>query len=74
MTEEITVEEITAEEITAEEIAQHYSACLDSVAVINNVDSDAEIIQRNVEHLKIMLTKDFWTDEDLSPIESAIEA
>lgn len=28
---------------TPEEIAQHYSACLDSVAVINNPDSDEDM-------------------------------
>ena len=59
---------------TPEEIAQHYSACLDSVAVINNPDSDEDTISRNKEHLELMVAKDFWTDEDMSPITAAIAA
>ena len=32
----------------------------------------ADTIARNKEHIAIMLTKDFWTDEDLTPFETAI--
>ena len=68
-------------EYTAEEIARHYSATMDSVNLLNagkpsDMD-DAEwtdIVQRNVEHLKIMVAKDFWTDEDLTPFNNAIAA
>ena len=63
---------------TAEEIARHYSAAMDSVALINAgqpegmSDEDwADTVARNKEHLKIMLAKDFWTDEDLSPLQAA---
>ena len=63
---------------TAEEIARHYSAALDSVALINAGQPDdmtdedwANCLKRNKEHLKIMLAKDFWTTEDLSPLEAA---
>jgi hypothetical protein len=66
--------------ITAEEIARHYSACLDSVALINGdkpentTDEDwADTIARNKEHLKIMLAKDFWTTEDLAPLQAAAQ-
>jgi len=65
-------------EITAEEIAQHYSAAMDSVNLINAgkpegmTDADwADCLARNKEHLKIMLTKDFWTTENLTPLEEA---
>ena len=65
-------------EVTAEEVARHYAACLDSVALINSNPpaevSDhewADTVARNKEHLKIMLAKDFWTTEDLSPLEEA---
>jgi hypothetical protein len=65
-------------EITAEEIARHYAAALDSVALINGdkpentSDEDwADTIARNKEHLTIMLAKDFWTTEDLTPLEDA---
>ena len=64
---------------TAEEIAQHYSAAMDSVNLINGdkpegmEDADwADTIARNKEHLKIMLAKDFWTDQDLTPLQEAI--
>ena len=66
--------------LTAEEIAQHYSAAMDSVNLINGnkpegmEDADwADTIARNKEHLKIMLAKDFWTNEDLSPLQAAAQ-
>jgi len=65
-------------EITAEQIAQHYSAALDSVALINAgkpekmTDADwADCLSRNKEHLVIMLAKDYWTTEDLTPLRTA---
>ena len=65
-------------EITAEQIAKHYSACMDSVNLINGgkpemmSDADwADCLSRNKEHLKIMLAKDFWTTEDLTPLQQA---
>jgi len=66
------------QEITAEEIARHYSAAMDSVNLINagkpedmEADDWADTVARNKEHLKIMLAKDFWTTEDLTPLETA---
>ena len=66
------------QEITAEEIARHYSAAMDSVNLINagkpeDMDDNewADTVARNKEHLKIMLAKDFWTTEDLAPLEAA---
>jgi len=66
---------------SAEEIAKHYSACLDSVNLINAVIADPAayaddetVIQRNVQHLEGMLNAPFWTDEDMTPIEAAIAA
>ena len=67
-----------AQEVTAEEIAKHYSAALDSVALINAgkpedmTDEDwADCLKRNKDHLLIMLAKDFWTNEDLAPLQAA---
>jgi len=64
--------------ITAEEISQHYKAAMDSVNLINGdkpentTDEEWEAtVTRNKEHLKIMLEKDFWTTEDLSPLQAA---
>jgi len=69
------------EQLTAEQIAQHYSAAMDSVNLLNAgqpedmSDEDwADCVQRNVDHLKIMVEKDYWTDEDLTPFTQAIEA
>ena len=66
------------EQPTAEQIAKHYAAALDSVALINGEkpertsDEDwADTIARNKEHLNIMLAKDFWTTEDLAPLQAA---
>ena len=63
---------------TAEEIAKHYSAAMDSVNLINGgkpegmEDADwADCLSRNKEHLTIMLAKDFWTTEDLGPLQAA---
>ena len=68
-------------EITAEQIAKHYSAAMDSVALINAgkpedmLDADwADCLSRNKEHLVIMLAKDFWTTEDLTPLQQAAGA
>ena len=66
------------EQLTPEQIAQHYSAAMDSVNLINGgkpkgmTDDDwTACLSRNKEHLIIMLTKDFWTTEDLAPLQAA---
>ena len=63
---------------TPEQIAKHYSAAMDSVNLINGskpenmTDADwADCLSRNKEHLKIMLAKDYWTTEDLAPLQDA---
>jgi len=69
---------MTIETQTPEQIAKHYSAAMDSVNLINAgqpekmSDEDwADTVARNKEHLKIMLAKDFWTTEDLTPLQAA---
>ena len=72
-------------ELTAEQIAQHYTAMGHSVDLINAIiagetmaDDDAaerqDCVSRNVEHLKIMRGKDFWTNEDMTAVDAAITA
>ena len=68
-------------DITPEQIAKHYSAALDSVALINAGQPEgmsnedwADTLKRNQDHLVIMLAKDFWTDEDLTPLQAAADA
>jgi hypothetical protein len=73
------------DEITAEEIAQHYTAMSHSVDLINAIiagdhdetmdaDERQDCVSRNVEHLEIMIAKDFWTTEDMTDAEDAITA
>ena len=68
---------------TAEEIAQDYAAMGHSVDLINGIidgskmaDEDAaerqDCVNRNVEHLEIMVAKDFWTSEDMTAVNAAI--
>ncbi len=73
------------DELTAEQIAQHYTAMGHSVDLINAIiageamaDDDAadkqDCVNRNVEHLEIMVAKEFWTDEDMTAVNAAITA
>ena len=70
---------------TAEEIAQHYTAMGHSVDLINDIvagnqDDDMEAadrqdaVDRNVEHLEIMVAKDYWTNESMTAVNAAITA
>ena len=68
------------EDLTPEQIAQHYSAAMDSVNLLNAgkpeemSDEDwADWVKRNKDHLEIMLAKDFWTDEDLKPLQDEVK-
>ena len=73
------------DEKTTEEIAQDYTAMGHSVDLINAIiagtamaDDEAEdkqdCVDRNVAHLEIMVAKDYWTDEDMTAVNSAITA
>lgn len=70
------------ETLTAEEIQRHYDAALDSVTVITDLmaldsrdDDQTATVARNVEHLQLMVAKDYWTsDHDLAPLNAAITA
>jgi capsular polysaccharide biosynthesis protein len=78
MTDEIA----TADVKTKEEIAKDYSAMLDSVNLLDKMRTnlpvdmtDEEVtncISRNVEHLELMVAKDYWTDEDMTEVNKAI--
>ena len=69
------------EQPTAEEIARHYSAAMDSVNLLNAGKTEgmddaewADCVKRNVEHLEIMVAKDFMQGQDLAPLNAAITA
>ena len=66
---------------TADEIADHYSAAMDSVNLINalmaqdsRTTEEQDTVSRNVEHLQLMVARDFWTTEDMTPLNNAITA
>jgi hypothetical protein len=70
---------------TAEDIAQDYTAMGHSVELINGIIDESKMadesdedkqsaVDRNVEHLEIMVAKDFWTDESMTAVNSAITA
>ena len=70
---------------TAEEIAQDFTAMGHSVTLITDIiagnamaNETAEdkqgCVDRNVEHLEIMVAKDYWTDESMTAVNSAITA
>jgi len=67
------------EEITEEQIAQNYTAMGHSVDLLNAGkpdDMEADVWTatkaRNVEHLELMVAKDYWTDEDMTAVNKAI--
>ena len=67
--------------LTAEEIAHNYYAAGHSVDLINKLvavetltEEEVDRVDRNVRHLEIMVAKDYWTTEDLAPLNSAIIA
>lgn len=64
---------------TAEEIKKHYLACFDSINLINSISTqlkitqqDVDSVKRNIQHLQIMLTRTYWTTEDLKPLQDAV--
>jgi hypothetical protein len=70
---------------TTEELAQDYTAMGHSVDLINAIiagtqmadESAAErqsCVDRNVEHLELMVAKDDWGSEDMTAVNAAITA
>jgi len=70
---------------TVEEIAQDYTAMGHSVELINGIIAGTSMIaeeaadkqsavDRNVEHLELMVAKDYWTTEDMTATNAAITA
>ena len=66
-------------EIEPEEIATHYRSAMDSVNLVNDLKALPSLnneqtlrLKANVDHLNIMLSRDYWTDEDLTPFTDAV--
>ena len=73
------------EDRTTEELAQDFTAMGHSVALITDViagncmaDEDAEerqgCVDRNTQHLELMVAKDDWGSEDMTATNAAITA
>ena len=76
-------DDVVLEVPSTEEKAQHYKAMGDSVKLIDDIltgeamqdETDEEkkdCVKRNVEHLGIMVAKEWWGDEDMTPANNAI--
>ena len=70
---------------TAEELASDFTAMGHSIALITDViagnamaEDDAadrqDCVDRNTQHLELMVAKDDWSDEDLSASNAAISS
>jgi len=68
------------EDRKAEQLAQDYSAMGDSVVLITatiaaEADEDSQgTVERNVQHLELMVAKDDWGDEDMTAVNAAISS
>jgi len=74
-------DEIVLDVPSTEEIAQHFTAMGHSVDLLNagqpeDMEDDdwSDTVSRNVEHLELMVAKDFWTNEDMTAVNAAIAA
>ena len=70
---------------TTEELAQDYTAMGHSVDLINAIiagehmaddtaDDRQDCVDRNVEHLELMVAKDDWGSEDMTAVNAAVTA
>ena len=70
---------------TTEELAQDYTAMGHSVDLINAVIAGEQMaddeatdrqgcVDRNVEHLELMVAKDDWGSEDMTAVNAAVTA
>ena len=66
--------------MTPEEIQAHYNAAMDSVSLLNagkptelSTDEWTACVSRNVEHLRIMVAKTYWTSsQDISVLQLSL--
>ena len=70
---------------TTEELAQDYTAMGHSVDLINAIIAGTQMadntaadrqacVDRNVEHLELMVAKDDWGSEDMTAVNAAVTA
>ena len=70
---------VNLEKTTPEEIARHFSAAMDSVNLINKLTKkssltteEQDVISRNKEHLKIMLSRDWFTEDQKQALRAVL--
>jgi len=70
-----------SDELTADEIAANYTAMGHSVDLLtagkpDDMEDDewTDTVSRNVEHLQLMVAKDYWTSESMTAANAAIAA
>jgi hypothetical protein len=70
-------------ELTPEQqITKHYSACMDSVNLIDSIialkpedmtlEEATDTVTRNVQHLEIMVAKGYWHGDELAVLTASI--
>jgi hypothetical protein len=71
--------EFNLEKPTADEITRHFSAAMDSVSLIAELtkketltDAEKDAISRNKEHLKIMISRDWFTAEQKQALQAVL--
>lgn len=63
-----------------QKVEKHYLIAVESADLVNatiatkSLLDGREEVQKNVDHLKIMVAKDYWTNQDLTVLEDAIVA
>ena len=66
-------------QLTPVQVQKFYDTSLDSVTLINKLvakpktAASIDSAQRNMEHLKLMLAKTWWTGQDLTPFQTAVK-
>ena len=80
MTQDVSALE-TGHTLSPEKIAKKYAAALDSVNLINRLialdsrnQEQVNRIIRNYDHLMTLVSEDYWTTENLTPLNEAIAA
>jgi len=74
-----------SEDRTTEELASDYTAMGDSISLITDViagnamaeepkEDRQDCVDRNVQHLELMVAKEDWGDEDFTDADAAIVA
>ena len=42
------------------------------IVIVSHEKISKELVERNKKHLRMMVAKDYWTDEDMTAVDAAI--